>query len=625
MTKNDNPADPFKKALSEATKTLANDPELGVSFSVDPPGMANDQVRLPQVTRRMSRDEVMLARGTADAYALRRRFHNASTSNRYVPQGNMARDLYDAMESARCEAMGARTMPGTAGNIDAKIEAEAERKGYGQITEAGQAPLSVAAGYLIRHLATGRDLPPAAGNVMGLWQDFIEGAAGGTLENLQDVLDDQQAFAKFARQIIDDLGYGDQLGDDPDDINDDEPDEADSEQSEEDQTDDANSDKEDDSEDADASAEQSQEEQDDASQATVQLDDMADAEMGDEAEMPEGEAPMDPPPPPAHSDADPNYIVSTTEFDEEIKAEDLAEPQELERLRAYLDQQLDPLKGAVSRLANKLQRRLQAQQNRSWEFDLEEGILDAGRLARVVANPTTPLSFKVEKDTEFRDTCVTLLLDNSGSMRGRPISIAAICADVLARTLERCQVKTEILGFTTRAWKGGQARENWLADGRPQQPGRLNDLRHIIYKSADAPWRRARPNLGLMMKEGLLKENIDGEALEWAHKRMIGRPEARKILMVISDGAPVDDSTLSVNPANYLEKHLRDVIAMVEKRRAVELIAVGIGHDVTRYYDRAVTITDVEQLAGAMTEQLAALFDSDPRARARVMGMKRAG
>jgi cobaltochelatase CobT len=625
MTKNDNPADPFKKALSEATKTLANDPELGVSFSVDPPGMANDQVRLPQVTRRMSRDEVMLARGTADAYALRRRFHNASTSNRYVPQGNMARDLYDAMESARCEAMGARTMPGTAGNIDAKIEAEAERKGYGQITEAGQAPLSVAAGYLIRHLATGRDLPPAAGNVMGLWQDFIEGAAGGTLENLQDVLDDQQAFAKFARQIIDDLGYGDQLGDDPDDINDDEPDEADSEQSEEDQTDDANSDKEDDSEDADASAEQSQEEQDDASQATVQLDDMADAEMGDEAEMPEGEAPMDPPPPPAHSDADPNYIVSTTEFDEEIKAEDLAEPQELERLRAYLDQQLDPLKGAVSRLANKLQRRLQAQQNRSWEFDLEEGILDAGRLARVVANPTTPLSFKMEKDMEFRDTCVTLLLDNSGSMRGRPISIAAICADVLARTLERCQVKTEILGFTTRAWKGGQARENWLADGRPQQPGRLNDLRHIIYKSADAPWRRARPNLGLMMKEGLLKENIDGEALEWAHKRMIGRPEARKILMVISDGAPVDDSTLSVNPANYLEKHLRDVIAMVEKRRAVELIAVGIGHDVTRYYDRAVTITDVEQLAGAMTEQLAALFDSDPRARARVMGMKRAG
>ncbi len=622
--KNDNPAEPFKKALAEATKTLANDPEMGVSFTVDPPGMTNDQVRLPQVTRRMTKDEVLLARGTADAYALRRRFHNDQTNARYAPQGNMARDLYDAMETARCEAMGARAMPGTAGNIDAKIQSEATRKGYAGITEASQAPLSVAAGYLIRHLATGRDLPEGADNVMNLWKDFIEGAAGGTLDNLQDVLHDQQAFAKFARQVIDDLGYGDQLGDDPDDIDDDSEDEADPDDQEQAEDDQSNADKEDNSEDAEASPEQSQEEQQDASQATVQLDDMADAEMGDEAEMPEGEAPLEPPAPPPHSEADPNYVVYNTEFDEEIKAEDLAEPAELERLRAYLDQQLEPLKGAVSRLANKLQRRLQAQQNRSWEFDLEEGMLDAGRLARVVANPTTPLSYKQEKDTEFRDTCVTLLLDNSGSMRGRPISIAAICADVLARTLERCQVKTEILGFTTRAWKGGQAREEWLNEGRPQQPGRLNDLRHIIYKSADAPWRRTRPNLGLMMKEGLLKENIDGEALEWAHRRMLARHEARKVLMVISDGAPVDDSTLSVNPANYLEKHLRDVIEMVEKRRAVELIAIGIGHDVTRYYDRAVTITDVEQLAGAMTEQLAALFDSDPRARARVMGMKRA-
>jgi cobaltochelatase CobT len=355
------------------------------------------------------------------------------------------------------------------------------------------------------------------------------------------------------------------------------------------------------------------------------MDEMADEDMSDDVEMPDGEAPLEPPAPQPISEADPDYAVYSTEFDEEIAAEDLAEHVELERLRAYLDQQLEPLKGAVGRLANKLQRRLQAQQNRSWEFDLEEGILDAGRLARVVANPTTPLSFKREKDTEFRDTVVTLLLDNSGSMRGRPISIAAICADVLARTLERCNVKVEILGFTTRAWKGGQSREKWLGSGRPQQPGRLNDLRHIVYKRADAPWRRARPNLGLMMKEGLLKENIDGEALEWAHRRMLARPEMRKILMVISDGAPVDDSTLSVNPANYLEKHLRDVIAMIEKRKFVELLAIGIGHDVTRYYNRAVTITDVEQLAGAMTEQLAALVDQDPRARARFLGIRKAG
>ena len=618
----DNPADPFKKALAEATKTMADDPELTVSYSVDPPGMAGDTMRLPQVSRRMTRDEVLVARGTADAFALRHRYHNEKVAAKYAPQGQMARDLYEAMETARCEAVGARDMPGTLGNIDAKIGAEAERRGYGGIRSAQDAPLAQAAGYLVRHLATGRDMPGAAKNVMDLWRPFMEEQAGGTLDHVGEVLGDQAAFARLARQVIKDLGYGDQLGDDPDMEDEDTPDDAASEEEEQD-TD--SQDGQEEPDESDASPEQDQDSQDDQSEAQVSMEEMSDMEEGDEAELPEGEAPLEPPPPAPHSDADPNYTVYTTDHDEEIKAEELAEPAELERLRAYLDQQLEPLKGAVSRLANKLQRRLQAQQNRSWEFDLEEGILDAGRLARVVANPTTPLSFKVEKDTEFRDTCVTLLIDNSGSMRGRPISIAAICADVLARTLERCQVKVEILGFTTRAWKGGQARETWLAQGRPQQPGRLNDLRHIIYKSADSPWRRTRPNLGLMMKEGLLKENIDGEALEWAHRRMIGRPEQRKILMVISDGAPVDDSTLSVNPANYLEKHLRDVIAMVERRKAVELIAIGIGHDVTRYYQRAVTITDVEQLAGAMTEQLASLFDSDPRARARVLGMKKAG
>ena len=623
MKHSDNPADPFKKALAEATKVLANDPELTVSYTVDPSGLTGETMRLPQVSRRMTRDEVLLARGTADALAMNRKYHSEKVHARYAPPGDMARDLYEAMETARCEAMGARDMPGTAGNIDAKIGHDAARRGYEQITQSADAPLAVAAGYLIRHLATGRDMPKGAQNVMDLWRGFIEDQAGGTLEDLQDRLSDQADFARFARQVISDLGYGDQLGEDPDAADEDQEDQA--EEDAEDQADpDSTGDQDQDDADAEADPEQSQDDSQDQAQAKVTLDDMADQEQGEEAELPEGEAPLEPPAPPPVSEADPNYAVYRTEFDEEIAAEDLAESVELERLRAYLDQQLEPLKGAVGRLANKLQRRLQAQQNRSWEFDREEGILDAGRLARVVANPTTPLSFKVEKDTEFRDTVVTLLLDNSGSMRGRPISIAAICADVLARTLERCSVKVEILGFTTRAWKGGQSREAWLAEGRPQQPGRLNDLRHIVYKSADAPWRRTRPNLGLMMKEGLLKENIDGEALEWAHRRMAARREARKILMVISDGAPVDDSTLSVNPANYLEKHLRDVIAMVEKRKMVELLAIGIGHDVTRYYQRAVTITDVEQLAGAMTEQLAALFDKDPRARARIMGIKRA-
>ncbi|MGA1026990.1 MAG: cobaltochelatase subunit CobT [Rhodobacteraceae bacterium] len=620
---NDNPADPFKKALSEATKVMANDPELTVSYSVDPSGLAGDQMRLPQVSRRMTREEVLLARGTADALAMHRRYHDEGVHARYRPSGRMAQDLYEAMETARCEAMGARDMPGTAGNIDAKILSEATKLGYDQISQASDAPLATAAGYLIRHLATGRALPAGADNVMQLWRGFIEEQAAETLENLNDRLSNQTEFARFARQIIEDLGYGDQLGDDPDAPDDDQDDQEDS--AEDDEQPDSTGQDDEQNDEADATPEQSQEDSQDAAQAQISTDDLAEDEMSDETELPEGEAPLEPPPPPPASEADPNYRVFNDSFDEEIPAEELADPAELERLRAYLDQQLEPLKGAVGRLANKLQRRLQAQQNRSWLFDMEEGILDAGRLARVVANPTTPLSFKIEKDTEFRDTVVTLLLDNSGSMRGRPISIAAICADVLARTLERCDVKVEILGFTTRAWKGGQSREKWLAEGRVQQPGRLNDLRHIIYKSADAPWRRVRPNLGLMMKEGLLKENIDGEALEWAHRRMLARSEARKILMVISDGAPVDDSTLSVNPANYLEKHLRDVIAMVERRKAVELMAIGIGHDVTRYYSRAVTITDVEQLAGAMTEQLAALFDKDPRARARFTGMKRAG
>ncbi|MEO1425038.1 MAG: cobaltochelatase subunit CobT [Pseudomonadota bacterium] len=521
------------------------------------------------------------------------------------------------VETARCEAVGARAMPGCAGNIDAKISADAQRLGYADITEAAQAPLSAAAGYLVRELATGRDLPEGAENVLNLWRGFLEGQAGTTLDGLEDVLSDQIAFARFARQVIDDLGYGDELGDDPDDSDEPEDDEAGQDEDEQEQ-DSQGGDEQSETESDEQAPEEDSDPTSDQAQAQLAADDADDTEMADEAQDMDGEPPADLPPPPV-SEADPNYTVFSTEFDEEILAEELAGPDELERLRGYLDQQLEPLKGAVSRLANRLQRRLQAQQNRSWDFDQEEGVLDAGRLARVVANPTTPLSFKVEQDTEFRDTVVTLLLDNSGSMRGRPISIAAICADVLARTLERCQVKVEILGFTTRAWKGGQSRETWLNSGRAPQPGRLNDLRHIVYKRADAPWRRVRPNLGLMMKEGLLKENIDGEALEWANRRLVSRPEARKILMVISDGAPVDDSTLSVNPANYLEKHLRDVIAMIERRRAVELLAIGIGHDVTRYYSRAVTITDVEQLAGAMTEQLAALFESDTRTRNRVL------
>ena len=606
---NTNPADPFKKALAEATKSLANEPELNVSYTIDPPGISNETIRLPQVSRNLTKEEVLLARGTADAYALKIRFHNEQTHKRYMPQGQVAKDLYEAMETVRVEALGAKVMPGTASNIDAKIEAECIKLGYDSVSNPADAPISAAASFLLRRLATDRKLPKAAQNLVDLRADLFGHDANSTMKDLKENLTNQTEFSKLTRQVIEDLGFGDQLGEDPDQNENDQQEDAEQENQEENQDTEGNENQ-DDQEDWEQDPDDSGEQDTDPSQAQVSADDIDESDTEEESEMPDGDQTLDPPPTTQYSDADPNYKVYNTNFDEEILAEELAEPAELERLRTYLDQQLDPLKGAVSRLANKLQRRLQAQQNRSWLFDMEEGILDCGRLARVISNPTTPLSFKVESDIEFRDTIVTLLIDNSGSMRGRPISIAAICADVLARTLERCQVKVEILGFTTKAWKGGQSREAWLHDGREQTPGRLNDLRHIIYKGADAPWRRARPNLGLMMKEGLLKENIDGEALEWASKRIMSRSEARKILMVISDGAPVDDSTLSVNSASYLEKHLRDVINMIENKKLIELIAIGIGHDVTRYYEHAVTITDVEQLAGAMTEQLAGLFEN---------------
>ena len=606
---NTNPADPFKKALAEATKSLANEPELNVSYTIDPPGISNETIRLPQVSRNLTKEEVLLARGTADAYALKIRFHDEQTHKRYMPQGQVAKDLYEAMETVRVEALGAKVMPGTASNIDAKIEAECIKLGYDSVSNPADAPISAAASFLLRKLATDRKLPKAAQNLVDLRADLFGHDTNSTMKDLKENLTNQTEFSKLTRQVIEDLGFGDQLGEDPDQNENDQQEDAEQENQEENQDTEGNENQ-DDQEDWEQDPDDSGEQDTDPSQAQVSADDIDESDTEEESEMPDGNQTLDPPPTTQYSDADPNYKVYNTNFDEEILAEELAEPAELERLRTYLDQQLDPLKGAVSRLANKLQRRLQAQQNRSWLFDMEEGILDCGRLARVISNPTTPLSFKVESDIEFRDTIVTLLIDNSGSMRGRPISIAAICADVLARTLERCQVKVEILGFTTKAWKGGQSREAWLHDGREQTPGRLNDLRHIIYKGADAPWRRARPNLGLMMKEGLLKENIDGEALEWASKRIMSRSEARKILMVISDGAPVDDSTLSVNSASYLEKHLRDVINMIENKKLIELIAIGIGHDVTRYYEHAVTITDVEQLAGAMTEQLAGLFEN---------------
>ncbi len=608
------PTEPFKRALTTAMKTMSEEPELNVTYGTEAPGLRGLRARLPMPSRHLPPEEVARVRGVSDSYALRLAHHDDKTAIKLQPKGGEALQIFDALEQARCEAIGATQMEGTAHNLAAALQQKFHERGYEKITSRDEAPLSEALAMIVREKLTGEAPPPAAEKLVAQWRELVEDKAGGSLDNLHDLLDDQTGFARATRDLLRDLDMGEDLGEDS---GEDSGENDDQEGQSEEGSDDSQSGEAEQPEGASADqVEYSEGEGEEGDEQTVEVD-ADDMPMEGEAEddQSEGQQPWRP----NNFGEDKNqaaYKIFTQAYDETIEAEELCDIEELTRLRQYLDQQLQQMQGVVSRLANKLQRRLQAQQNRSWEFDLEEGMLDTARLTRVVTDPMQPLSFKVERDTDFRDTVVTLLLDNSGSMRGRPITVAAMCADILARTLERCGVKVEILGFTTRAWKGGQSRERWLAEGKPAQPGRLNDIRHIVYKSADSPWRRARRNLGLMMREGLLKENIDGEALIWAHNRLLGRPEQRRILMVISDGAPVDDSTLSVNAGNYLEKHLRSVIEQIETMSPVELIAIGIGHDVTRYYRRAVTIVDAEQLGGALTEKLAELFEDESTLRA---------
>jgi cobaltochelatase CobT len=600
------PAEPFKRSVAGCLRAIARKPDLEVTFAAERPGLAGTKARLPEPARKLTAREAAIVRGHADSIALRVACHDANVHRRLMPGGQQARAVFETVEQARVEAIGARRMEGVARNLSAMLEDRYHRGKFDDITDRADAPIEDAIAMMVRERLTGLAPPPAARKIVELWKPLIEDKAGRDLDRLGKLVENQRAFADAVHDLLDSLHMGDERNRDAEDDEDDNRDE-------ESRADDAGEDGE--AQESDDAQGMSLEDSEIAAQdlpegATEAVDaptaDMPDADMGDSETANE---PWRPRHHGANEPRGPDYRPFIVKFDEVVAAEDLCEPDELDRLRGYLDKQLSHLQGVVSRLANRLQRRLMAQQSRAWEFDLEEGVLDPARLSRIVIDPMHPLSFKREKDTNFRDTVVTLLLDNSGSMRGRPITVAATCADILARTLERCGVKVEILGFTTRAWKGGQSREAWLAAGKPPNPGRLNDLRHIIYKSADAPWRRARKNLGLMMREGLLKENIDGEALDWAHKRLLGRAESRRILMMISDGAPVDDSTLSVNPGNYLERHLRWVIEEIETHSPVELIAIGIGHDVTRYYRRAVTIVDAEELGGAMTEKLAELFD----------------
>ena len=604
----------FKTATTAAVRALSGEKETTVSYSPiatnQKGGNQGHNVRLPLPPAKLTKENVVRLRGSADASAMRLRHHSNKVHQRRMPHGKDAIDAYNTMEQTRVEVLGAQEFSGVSSNLSRALEQRLALEGYQMARASTQIQVPDALKVLIHSRCGAVDLGEAGDHVLEVAEQAFGDVLGPYLDRLSDSLDDQKVYSDILREMIEALDL--EKDDGGRDLS-------------EDESPDTNEDTESNTESDEDEAEGEQESEPDSGdmepESGAAEDDVQPSDTDEETSVPfamesaedpgnDGEQPR---PQMGHNRAsqEDRYRVFTSEFDQIEDAANLCDPEELSRLRVQLDRQLAHMQGVVSRLANRLQRKLMAQQVRSWEFDLEEGLLDTSRLARVVANPMHSLSFKREKETEFRDTVVTLLIDNSGSMRGRPITIAAMSADILARTLERCGVKVEILGFTTSQWKGGQARKQWVDSGKPTQPGRLNDLRHIVYKSADTPWRRARKNLGLMLREGILKENIDGEALAWAHNRLVARSEARRILMVISDGAPVDDSTLSVNPGNYLERHLRDVIRFIETRSHVQLLAIGIGHDVTRYYRRAVTLMDVDELGGAVMAQLTDLFEED--------------
>ncbi len=607
------PAEIFKRATAATLRAIAERDDLTVGFGPEAAGASGTRVRLPNPPRDLPAEETAQLRGAADSMALRMRYHDDAVHSRRAPGGPLARAVFEAVEQARVEALGARRMTGVAANLAAMLDEQYRRQGFERITERSDSTMAEAVRLLTREALTREPPPPAARKVVDLWRPWLEPKIARDLGDLDRAILDQDDYARVTRRMLQDLDI---------DLGEAEESESDEQQDGEE----GDSENQSEGEGATTGAQPSP----DGSPADGEAEDAQDAADAGDGEMMPGSSDDDPgrpgrpgQMPRGRVDDTAIYRAFSTVADEVVEADELCDADELSRLRQLLDQQLSHLQSVIARLANRLQRRLLAKQTRSWEFDLDEGLLDAARLSRVVANPVLPLAYKQEQETEFRDTVVSLLIDNSGSMRGRPITVAAMSADILARTLERCAVKVEILGFTTRAWKGGQSRERWIAAGKPPNPGRLNDLRHIVYKPADMPWRRARRNLGLMLREGILKENIDGEALAWAHNRLRERTEQRRILMVISDGAPVDDSTLSVNPGNYLEKHLREVIRDIERLGEVELTAIGIGHDVTRYYRRAVTIVDAEQLGGVMLEKLAELFDEERSGKTRVRSRHR--
>lgn len=586
----------FVRAVNCTLRAIAGPAGRGAAGADAPFDAEEAEAALPAGC--MTAEDVVRLRGRADAMALHLRYHDERLHARREAVDRHMRAAYDAIEQARVEALGQRLLTGADANITAMLDQHCRDRRFDRAKNQEQVPLAEALRVLARERFCGTPPPPAARALVELWRPFVEARIGPRLDALRAHLQDERAFALGLQELIAALaleGPGTEAQ---------APRRLDRRQGEEHGDDAPQQAREGGEEEADAqpSFRQARSGRFEDGQGTG-----ADFAAAPEHEGGEGGDPVRRDRSAAAGEA--SYRAYTAVFDQTVGAEELCDGDELRRLRAQLDRQLVRFQHVVGRLANRLQRRLLARQMRDWAFDLEEGWLDTGRLDRVVVSPDHGLSFKMEKASDFRDTVVSLLIDNSSSMRGRPLAVAAMSADILARMLERCGIKVEILGFTTRTWKGGRARAQWHRNGEPAAPGRLNELRHIIYKAADAPWRRARRNLGLMLRDGIPKENIDGEALLWAHRRLIARPEQRRILIVVSDGDPADDATLSANPGDYLERHLHEVIAWIERRSPVELLAIGIGHDVTRHYRRAITLRDADELGGAVLEQLSMLFE----------------
>ena len=585
MASKNSHSETIKEAVSAATRAISGNPELEVDLA----GISSSSGNLPKNLKELSS-----YRGKADAVACVERYRDKSI---IINAGaERINSLLRVMEDTRVEILGSLNYPGIATNIASKFDDKC--KLY-ETFEDQEDHLEIALETWLRQSCLPGDKSSNSNFFLKYWGKLFDQQDSQLKQNIIESLNDQAKFLEVAEDFLSNLNI-----DEEENESDDNDIEDETEQEEESASENGEDDESQESESSSEQDNQEGTEETDADAGDVDEDAIVDENQ----EMMTNQSWLESL---VGQTSNFTYKVYTRSFDEEVKAEDLCSPEELQRLRKHLDQLMGPSKATISKLAHRLQRFLMAQQNRSWEFNKEEGMLDSARLHKIITDPLTPLTYKIEKDTEFRDTSVSILVDSSGSMRGRSMTVAAICADIISTTLERCNVKTEVLGFTTKQWKGGESRKMWMEDGKPENPGRLNDIRHIIFKSADMPWRRGQKNFGLMLREGLLKENVDGEALIWAHDRLVRRQEQRKILMVISDGAPVDDSTLSTNPTNFLDLHLRQVIHSIETQSDINLIAIGIGHDVTRYYKNAVTIHRAEELGGAMLEQLTDLFKVD--------------